>query len=711
MRKYVVAISIDKVQSFLYDVLRASEQEKQTNSGTLKDIIGSSLFISDQFYRDIGLEGDKNFAPYIEAQLLKCSGKCIFTTHLSEEGIVRMLDELFEKYYKSSNGQLLLRYVYFEQHSDIENPELSAIHESNKRLKHSACLNSIIERNRELLFTFQPSEEQRQAAQLQEFRENSYPTFTRTINELYDQAEADNENRFRVVLIKADLDGMGDLFKGLQSYDAYREISQLLSEHISLEALHLAASGFKKKDASFRLYPLYIAGDDLFFAVPASKLIDGVHLCRHILGGINRKIADLNDRMPLGLQDLSMSVGIDFTFNREPIRYYYERVQHQLELAKKAQLTQDNGRPFPFSCINICINGVVIYDYALPSENKVQSKASSSSFDETIFKRKHAKKLRWRHLTSNVKQLQYAMEKGFAAHHFYYGLLKKLKDPVIAGSTVKYSNAVLYHMIPQNLNMSKELREAELVVLEMTLKQMLIPIPEKIPENKGNSRKETNRGKVRGPEKKLNFESAYRQRLEGYVGLLLLFSDPRFEIVNKGFKPPIIDDQAVKRIRGTLFTKSMNYLFTHNLNPENERALRDIFVKDDTYIPSQQFLYKFKGGNVKKPGVHIYRTLRLSNSLLHRVKQGLTIQQVSRMLAATNPQEIAEIEQRAEENKGANKAPPGLYFDEIRFQRLASSSKHWNTDYMDSLLIFYQLKDRSIQYRTLFPKKLGGKRK
>ncbi|MNC41456.1 hypothetical protein D3C75_902250 [compost metagenome] len=167
----------------------------------------------------------------------------------------------------------------------------------------------------------------------------------------------------------------------------------------------------------------------------------------------------------------------------------------------------------------------------------------------------------------------------------------------------------------------------------------------------------------------------------------------------------------MKRIRGTLFTKPMHYLFSHNLNPDNKGQIRDIFIKDDTYSPPQQFLNKTKDGKAKKLEVRIYRTLRLSNSLLHRLKQGLTLQQASRMLAATNPQEKTDVEQQAKKNLDAHKAPPGLYFDEALFQRLASSSKHWNADYMDSLLIFYQLKDSSIQYRTLFPKKLGGKRK
>ena len=68
MKRYIVAISIDKVQTFLYYVIHAHTQERQSNSGTLQSIIGASNLISKDFYEDM----EEQFRE--EESLLKCSG-------------------------------------------------------------------------------------------------------------------------------------------------------------------------------------------------------------------------------------------------------------------------------------------------------------------------------------------------------------------------------------------------------------------------------------------------------------------------------------------------------------------------------------------------------------------------------------------------------------------------------------------------------------
>ncbi len=116
MVQHVVAISVEKVQSFLYYVLEAYIQEDQANSGTLKEIIGSSNLISTQFIQDIGIQGENGeFSGSIDEELLNCSGMCIFTTSLDKKDIEDKLGRLFRKYYTQFRGQVLLKYVYFER--------------------------------------------------------------------------------------------------------------------------------------------------------------------------------------------------------------------------------------------------------------------------------------------------------------------------------------------------------------------------------------------------------------------------------------------------------------------------------------------------------------------------------------------------------------------------------------------------------------------
>lgn len=668
MEPYIVAVSIDKVQSFLYYVLHAHVQDKQTNSGTLQSIIESSKLISDQFYLDIGIEGSNGyFAQHIDEELLKCSGMCVFTTSLAEEQIIEKLDALFKLYYTKHSGNLLLKYVYF-RHSHTSD-KLQAIKESKKRLREKSCLNTIIARNRDMLFKFckQPKSGIALHSSVHPLKKD-YNAFTDEINALFSEKEASNDNHFRIAVIKADLDGMGELFERIEDYNVYKQISDLLSKYISLEHLHEKVRSFKKVDPTFKLYPLYIAGDDIFFAVSASQLIDGVKLCKNILDQINRELEDLCSKSNIALESLSMSVGIDFTFNREPIRYYYERVQEQLDFAKAASRLTFNEKITRMSYMKVSINKYVMYYYVKPKDKN--------------FIKENADKANLGHFIHQVKRLQQAMHEGFAAHHFFYGLLNKITDPVICSSAVKYSNAVLYHIIPEYLGSSnKKLRESELLILEATLKQVLMQEEKRI-KNRSKSRKEG----------RFCFGVEQRNRLEAYVRLLLLFSDPRFQITKPGDEIKL-DANAVKRVKSTLFNKSLRFLYENNLG--RSLKLRRIFVRTATYVPAP---------NARK--VEVYCTLRISNSLLHRLKSINEIGKVSNMIEASNHPAIEESESIiTERQQGQFKSPPALQFDKEQFQDAALHSNSWNSDYIDSLLIFYQLREKLIQFKRTYASK------
>lgn len=692
MNRYVVAVAMDKVQSFLYDVLQTQIQQKQTNSGTLKQIIGSSRFISEQFYEDIGLVGEKGyFTGQIDEELLKCSGMCIFITSLSEQEILSRLKTLFEMYYMKMGGKLFVKYVYFKQtyFGNNEQYRLEAIHESKNRLRRKDCINSIIEQNQQLIFQFRCSPEE-QPFDFPSSYETKPGVFTNTINALYSELEAQNDNRFRVAIIKADLDGMGDRLKQIKSYKVYKQVSELLSEYISIDYLSYRAKRYKERDPEFRLFPLYVAGDDIFFAVPTSKLLEGVNLCTDILRQINAESQKMNEGNEIQLQPLSMSVGIEFAFNREPIRYYYERVQKQLDYAKNQQGVTSVAGIIPSSCVKISINEHVLHRYDLGTERATEEQPYTSSkrkSPEDQFKEAHADKNQWNHFVAQVKRMQSAMEEGFAAHHFFYGLLQKITDPNIRKSQIKYSNAVLYHIIPQYLDSSK-LREPELLVLEAVLKQLMVT------KDKGKS----------GKEAELSFQVEQRQQLERYVRLLLLFSDPRFKITRRDDPKPgdwkredkKKSDFDVKRVRATVFNKTLRYLYENNLGERSKRDLfRDIFVQKDGYIPE---------GKSRK--VEVYRTLPLNSSMLHRFKkigdihQDEKIQQIAEMIAATDDRSREDIQELVEQRKQESKAPPGHYFQKNTFIHMARSSQRWNMDYVDSLLIFYQLREQLIQLKT-----------
>lgn len=701
MEKYVVAVSIDRVQTFLYEVLYSRVQDKQTNSGTLSTIIESSQMISGQFYKDIGIEGNGPFAGDIDEQLLTTSGNCIFITSLPESQISKNLDEIFEKYYKRYSGQLLIKYIYFpladlqlsHQADGEELYKLNAIKESKRRLREDACLNEIIERNQDLLFNFpapletnSDSESALSQAKSPSDWENAFSAFSQTINQLYDDQDAENENHFRIAVIKGDLDGMGELFKSIQNYDTYNAVSKLLNEYVSLQNLHQITQQFQKQDAEeqrdrLRLYPLYIAGDDIFFAVPASQLSAGINICKHILKQLNEGIiqAVQEDKQGGMNIELSMSIGVDFTFNREPIRYYYARVQKQLEMAKQEASHPKVTKNYrPVHCMKISINHLVFHDY---EEDKGSRRKEGVSDDSS---ENNADLLTWKTIVHGVERLKHAMSCGFAAHHFLYGLLNKITDPETYNSNLKYSNAVFYHLIPQHLESGNEqLREAELWLLKSIIDQIM-----------RRTEKRDKEGKLIST-RNIFLDDEHKKRLEGYVRILLLFTDPRF---NKSTQSIRFNATQVK---SDLFNKPLKYIYETSLGSSAVQSLRDVFIKADYYVP-KDFENKKKKGRAPKVG--IYRTLRISNSLFHRIKHNYLNhpETVAKLIAAANPQTLDEVENLLEKSKQEHKALPSLAFDSQEFLQATSNPEVWTTDHVDALSVFYKLKDKSIQLKGIY---------
>lgn len=682
MEKYVVAVSIDRVQTFLYEVLYSRVQDKQTNSGTLSTIIESSQMISGQFYKDIGIEGNGPFAGDIDEQLLTTSGNCIFITSLPESQISKNLDEIFEKYYKRYSGQLLIKYIYFpladlqlsHQADGEELYKLNAIKESKRRLREDACLNEIIERNQDLLFNFpapletnSDSESALSQAKSPSDWENAFSAFSQTINQLYDDQDAENENHFRIAVIKGDLDGMGELFKSIQNYDTYNAVSKLLNEYVSLQNLHQITQQFQKQDLEnqrdqLRLYPLYIAGDDIFFAVPASQLSAGIDICKHILKQLNEGIiqAVQEDKQGGMNIELSMSIGVDFTFNREPIRYYYARVQKQLDAAKKeASRPQAAGNGRPVHHMKISINHLVFHD------DKEDNNADL---------------LTWQTIVHGVERLKHAMSCGFAAHHFLYGLLNKITDPETYNNNLKYSNALFYHLIPQHLESGNEqLREAELWLLKSIIDQIM-----RRTEKRNKAGNAENTGII-------FLDDNHKKRLEGYVRVLLLFTDPRF---NKSTQSINFDFDATQ-VKSDLFVKPLAYIYEVSLGSSAAQPLRDVFIK-------------VKKKKNRASSEDIYRTLRISNSLFHRIKHKYLNhpetqrETVAKLIAAANPRTPDEAENLLDKSKQEHKAPPSLAFDIGRFLRASSNPEVWTADHVDALAVFYKLKDKSIQLKTMY---------
>uniref|UniRef100_UPI00359C9AA5 hypothetical protein n=1 Tax=Faecalicatena contorta TaxID=39482 RepID=UPI00359C9AA5 len=147
MNEQIVALSVDKIQTFLTEVIHSHAQEKQTEEATLRGIINSSYQVSRGFFEHI----HNKFPEFDNYVLLKCSGVYVFRCTLSEAELESRLNTLFEDYYRESQGQKLIRWTVF---SSEGLDDISAIQKAKASLKKTNNWNKIISKNRELLFTF-----------------------------------------------------------------------------------------------------------------------------------------------------------------------------------------------------------------------------------------------------------------------------------------------------------------------------------------------------------------------------------------------------------------------------------------------------------------------------------------------------------------------------------------------------------------------------
>ena len=139
---------MDKVQTFLPEVIPLSYPGERVGRATLKSIINSSDQIAGKFFEDI-------YERFPEAKantLMKCSGVFIFSSGQTEETLEKVLNDLFVKYYRESQGQKILRWVYFPSEGLMR---FLLSKKRKKQLKQVQTLNHIIEKNQELLFRFE----------------------------------------------------------------------------------------------------------------------------------------------------------------------------------------------------------------------------------------------------------------------------------------------------------------------------------------------------------------------------------------------------------------------------------------------------------------------------------------------------------------------------------------------------------------------------
>lgn len=639
MSEQIVGVSVDKVQTFLTEVIRAHTQERQTEDATLKGIINASNQISGDFFKAVRSE----FRMTEKDILLKCSGVCIFRSSLPQTQLETKLNKLFVKYYRTSQGQKILRWTYFPAagHKSIED-----IQRAKKELKKTANWNRIIEKNKELLFSFCDSEKEQRENYTKARESERFPEFAVDMNAL-GKGKVQNENHFRIAVIKADLNGMGAMFQNINCYEKYKEISEILNTEISLKGLSRAAGECAPPDQREWLFPLYIAGDDIFFAVAIENLTGGVDVCKQLMQNVNEKIKNTG-------QQLSISVGVGIAFNRQPIRYYMETVEAQLKHAKGQKIPDEIA---PYARMKISIENQIFLD--LDSGQMQDNKKRLLKYQDFPTWNSFLQELA---CLSEIRESEQGYGEVLGTSNFFYTLLEDLTEEQTQNNDVRYMNHVLYHLIPKYIESSDQnLRNMELNLIYNLISCMC--------KRKG----------------KITCDTAAKKRLETHLRLMLLFSDTRFNIYNSRQKKR--DVRVKKDTRRVVFGAARKALYEMCLRSKN-KAMTDIFIG---HKPEK---------NGKKEA---YWTLSIEKSMFFRLRDvhSVPAEKAANIIELRNPsteEERKKIEKKNEQRINEGKCPSRLYFNRKRFLTVCSKTGAWTSDFVDSLMLFYCYHSMFIKY-------------
>ena len=662
MKEQIVAVTVDKIQTFLTQAVHSHVQEKQTEDATLKEIRDASYQISNGFFEEI----QKIFPETNNEFLLACSGVYIFKCIMPESEIEQRLNELFIRYYLDSQGQKQIRWTCFPANG---NDNITSIQKAKERLKQSGTWNQIIEKNKELLFQFHEIKGEQKICKDKE--EKELPLFARDINGLYQKKEEEEKkNRFRIAVLKADLNGMGEMFKKIQDYKRYRTISEILNEEISLDGLHHAAEKHTPKGKKGWLFPFYIAGDDIFFAVAIEDLICGIDVCREIMKRINQRMETCDCELRIGI-----SIGVEITINRQPVRYYMDMVETQLQNAKSKKVPEVLK---PFYMMKISMGNLVFFDADYGKiQNHKQNLKSKREKEELETQMRNVPI--WSYFHKDLKLLNYIRKREgniselLGRPNFFYTLLQDITEESVQSNPVRYMNHVLYHLFPKyGKDGNRELREWEQILNY----HLILPLYQK-KEN----------------EQKLVLNQATKQWFEGYLRLMVLFSDVRFQIRNG-------DEQSFERneykkeknnIERFLFSKPRNYLYKTCLMGTSQELTR-LFV-----VP----VYKRR---LKKGG---YLKLVIEKSLLFRLRNvdKIPLKKAAEMIKLFNPLTKDAVDKFNGARLEEGKAPNRLYFDTREFCKTAEKTKAWTPDFIDSLILFYQYNDKVMELKRPLQKR------
>lgn len=374
---------------------------------------------------------------------------------------------------------------------------------------------------------------------------------------------------------------------------------------------------------------------------------------------------------------------MEITFNREPIRYYMERVESQLKKAKEtdpASFGKFLKRKFIKTKISIC--GLTYLDIDCAELKKHKENLSYKLQAIPI----------WNFFRRDVKLLNYIRAEGNGYNEilgtpgFFYTLLERLSVKSVRESDMRYINSVLYHLLPRFTKaLDKEKRNLELLLNAGILSQLF---------------------KKREGGVEIVLDSNTRHRLETYLRLMLLFSDSRFGITDDADSAAESElytykDEELDNAREYLFSKSTDYLYKEILI-KKDKCLTKVFANEECYqgkVAGRDKTGRGKRSYLQK--LKIEKSMFVKLRELAKVSNDEARRKAINMIELRNKDTKQEIQKLNDDRKSIGKDPINLFFDKDKFWALTQKSDAWNEDFVDSLMLLYKYKELTIPKKEL----------
>lgn len=171
-----------------------------------------------------------------------------------------------------------------------------------------------------------------------------------------------------------------------------------------------------------------------------------------------------------------------------------------------------------------------------------------------------------------------------------------------------------------------------------------------------------------------------KHRLETYIQLLILLTDPRYNLNSIEHSSEDYEKKQIKNAQKFLLKKTINYLYEKLYKYDSN--LLDIIIKKDMSKTKNSSDIYFKRLNIEKS---MFFKLRDTDKV--------SIEKAAELIKLKNQVCQNKDSDVTEENK--EKTSNYMCFDEDKFKKAAKNS--WNSTFIDSLMLLYQYNEMNIK--------------